>query len=406
MSAGEWAEALRAKLEESVRIHLRSDVPVGAWLSAGIDSSAVVSLMSRFTNDPVETFTLAFEHPGFDEVRRQKILKDFDGYNLSNRQSVFTVRHFDLIPKAVWHCEDPVALGTGMSRMVLSQLASENVKVVLTGEGSDEVFGSYPWFETCKLLEPLSKLPSGIRRLIARIPAVRKRWRRAMGILGAPAEMNLNRYKIIINSGHEKLLIGSGSAEIDESIFSDELRQEPVKQECMEDSLVLPLGFDKWHPFSQLQYFEIKVRLSDFITRQLDLASMAYSLEVRVPFLDHELVEFCAQIPPGLKMRGLQEKYILRRAMRNDLPPEIVRRKKRGMTSPFVKWTRNLPEFAMELLSESQIREKGYFNPKFVTQILEQNRSGKANYGRSLMGVLGVQLWDDLFRKGCRPIQQ
>ncbi|MGH7790996.1 MAG: asparagine synthase (glutamine-hydrolyzing), partial [Thermodesulfobacteriota bacterium] len=156
MSAEEWAEALRAKLEESVRIHLRSDVPVGAWLSAGIDSSSVVSLMSRITNHPIQTFTLAFENPRFDEVGWQKILKDFPGYNLPNRQSVFTARSFELLPKAVWHCEDPVALGSGISRMVISDLASQDVKVVLTGEGSDEVFGSYPWFETFKLLEPLT----------------------------------------------------------------------------------------------------------------------------------------------------------------------------------------------------------------------------------------------------------
>lgn len=407
MSGDDWAEGLRAKLEESVRIHLRSDVPVGAWLSAGIDSSSVVSLMSHMTDRPVQTFTLAFENPKFDEVRRQKILKDFSGYNLPNTQALFTAEHFDLLPKAIWHCEDPVALGIGASRMVLSQLSAQNVKVVLTGEGSDEIFGSYPWFETFKLLEPLTALPFGIPKLIARIPSVRKRWPRAVGILGVPAGMNLNRYKSIINSGYDKLLMRSRLPQIDENVFSDDLRQRLTHgdntEDSTEDSLNLPQDFHKWPPFSQLQYFEIKVRLTDFITRQLDLTSMAYSLEVRVPFLDHELVEFCAKIPPDLKMRRLEEKHILRRAMRDDLPPEIVRRKKRGMSSPYVQWARNLPEFAMELLWEGRIREKGYFNPKFVTSMVEQHRSGKANYGRSLLGVLGVQLWDDLFLRGCLP---
>lgn len=222
-------------------------------------------------------------------------------------------------------------------------------------------------------------------------------------MLMAPAAMDLNLYKVILDHGADKLLTHSGFAGFDESVFSDDLKQGLTGREGTEDNLDLPQDFDRWHPFSRLQYFEIKARLTDFITRQLDLTSMAYSLEVRVPFLDHEFVELCAGIPPDLKMRGREEKYILRRAMQSDLPPEIVGRKKRGMASPYVQWTRNLPEFAMESLSEDRIREKGYFNPKFVARMIEQNRSGRANYGRSLMGVLGVQLWDDLFVRGCRP---
>lgn len=138
-SEGEWAESLRAKLEESVRIHLRSDVPVGAWLSDGIDSSSITGLMSRLTDHPIQTFSLAFENPQYDEVGRQKILKDFPGYNLSHKQTICTKDDFTLLPKAIWHCEDPFPAGAAIGRMVLSQLASKNLKVVLVGEGSDEV---------------------------------------------------------------------------------------------------------------------------------------------------------------------------------------------------------------------------------------------------------------------------
>jgi asparagine synthase (glutamine-hydrolysing) len=393
-STEDWAEALRAKLEESVRIHLRSDVPVGAWLSGGIDSSAVASLMSRFTNHPIETFTLAFEDARFDEVSNQKILKDFTGYNLTNEQATLTNKDFELFSKAIWHCEDPSTPGIGIARMLLSQLSSKKVKVVLTGEGSDEVFGGYPWFRTNKLLRPLARLPSSIRSLIAIILTLRRRWLRVSRLLQSPGEMNIARYKQFLDTANPGF---------ENRVFSDDLRQNLHNQENKENDLSLPEDFDRWHPFTQLQYFETKVRLSNFITRNLDLTSMAYSLEVRVPFLDHEFVEFCAQIPPYLKMRRLEEKYILRLAMQDVLPLEILRRKKRGLRAPYAQWFRNLPEFAIDLLSEGRLREKGYFNPEFVSHMLEQQKTDRSNYDKQLMGVLGIQLWDDLFMRGCKP---
>jgi asparagine synthase (glutamine-hydrolysing) len=384
-NAQEWSESLRAKLEESVRIHLRSDVPVGAWLSGGIDSSAVVSLMKRLTDHPIQTFTLAFENKQYDEVNTQKILTDFPGYDISNCQALCTNNDFKLLPKAAWHCEDPSTLGIGIARMLISQLASQNVKVVLTGEGSDEVFGGYPWFRVDKMLRPLRRLPLCIRQLITSMPAIRKRWSRAVRILRAPPNMSLIRYKQVIDSTYP---------ELDARLFSDDLRQRLIEHDDTEDDLSLPPEFDMYHPFNQLQYLEMKVRLSDFITRNLDLASMAYSLEVRVPFLDHEFVEFCSQIPPNLKMKWLEEKHIL-----------ITLRRKRGLSVPLAQWIRDLPEFAEELLSEDMLHENGYFSPRFVTDMLKQHRSGKANYGIQLLGVLGVQLWHQLFIRGCQPNQ-
>lgn len=392
-SIEEWAESFRAKLEETVRIHLLSDVPVGAWLSAGIDSSAVTGLMSRLTNHPVQTFSLAFENPQFNEVGRQKTLNDFPGYNLSHKQTVCKNDDFDLFPKAIWHCEDPFPAGATIPRMLLAQSSSKNVKVVLVGEGSDEVLGGYPWFRTYKLLYRLKRLPFSFRRFMAGLPAIKKTSPRTSRILMADNGMNLASYKQIIKFSFW---------DFDRHIFSDDLNQRLINQE-EEDGLHLPEGYDRWHPLHQLQYFEMKVMLSDYITRNLDATSMAYSLEARVPFLDHEFVEFCAQIPLSLKMRWLKEKYILRRAMRDVLPREIVQRKKRGLAAPYGQWIRDLPEFAMELLSEKRLREKGYFNPEYVSAILEKHRSGKTSYERPLITVLGIQLWDDLFLHGCLP---
>lgn len=397
ISAKKWEEMLLEKLEESVRIHLRSDVRVGAWLSAGIDSSSIVSLMARITNQPIETFTLTFENPDFDEVNNQKTLNEFTGYDVPNSRIMCKNEDFNLFPKALWHCEDPRAVCLEICQMVLAEFTSLSVKAVLTGEGSDEIFGGYPRYQIDKLLRPLSKIPLPLRRLILIMswPFTGRRWYRARQILLGTQEMGLARFGNLIGAPGEKL---------HKQLFSAGIMQKLVNKRASEDCLVPLDQFQYWHPFVKLQYYDMKMYLPNFITHGLDRASMAYSLEARVPFLDHKLVEFCLSIPPSLKMKRLQEKYILRCAMKKLLPTDVVQRKKRALTPPFQQWLRgDLPDFAAELLSEGRLREKEYFNPDFVTHTLYQHRAGKFDYGRLLLGVLGVQLWDDLFMRGCRP---
>jgi len=391
--ADQWASALQAKLEETVRIHLRSDVPVGAWLSAGIDSSAVVGLASRILNRPIQTFSLAFENPDYDEVTTKQVLADFPAFNLTNERVVCRTDDVARLPEAVWHGEDPRASGTEIPRLLLSQLAGRHVKVVLTGEGSDEILGGYPWFTTHKLVRPFTKLPLSLRRVIAGMPFISKRWHRASRLLVAPDAMNLPRYRRTLDPTYTESFDGR--------IFARDVRAAMAREAHEEEVLCLPKDFERWHPFAQLQYVEMKARLSDYITRYLDTTSMAYSQEARVPFLDHELVELCAQIPPALKMRGVREKYILRRAMRTVLPREIAERPKRGLAAPSDQWMRHLPEFAVELLSPDSVRAKGYFDETQVQTMVERHRAGTADYARHLMGILEIHLWDDLFRRGC-----
>ncbi|MBW2171300.1 MAG: asparagine synthase C-terminal domain-containing protein, partial [Deltaproteobacteria bacterium] len=388
--------ALREQLEESVRIHMRSDVPVGAWMSPGIDSSGIVSLMSRYTSQPIQTFTLAFEHPEFDETATQKTLERYPGYAISNQQVVCTSKHFELFPKGLWHCEDPCPSGVGIPQLILAEATSGSVKVVLTGEGADEVFGGYPWYTGSRLLEPLSKLPLTLRRLMALLPFVRKKWPGASRILSAPNEMNLKRFSLYMSAQR--------STKYQNQLFSSSLVQSVAEIGWPWDRENPPKQINDSHPFVQLQYYDMHFRLPDYIIHHLDRKSMAHSLEARVPYLDHKLVEFCARIPHSLKVRRLQEKHILRLAMRAYLPPEIVRRRKRGLRAPLRQWLReDLPDFAEDLLSEDRLQQKGYFNPAFVTHILKQHRAGNGNYRWLLVGVLGVQLWDDMFLHGCRP---
>ncbi len=185
------------------------------------------------------------------------------------------------------------------------------------------------------------------------------------------------------------------------SVLQSGLMDELSRQNEVDDSPPLPPAFSTWHPFVQLQYFDIKNRMADFVVQALDRASMAHSVEARVPFLDHEVVEFCSRIPPRVKMKWLREKHVLREAMTGVLPPDIVNRKKFGMKVPTDLWLRgNLPAFAEERLSEASLREAGYFSPEKVTALLRRHREGRENFGQILSMVLGVQLWHSLFRKG------
>lgn len=389
----EWAEAVQAKLDESVRFHLRSDVPVGAYLSSGLDSSGVAAVMSRQVGRPIQTFSVSFDDPRFDEIGSTRILSDLHPDRFRKSVTACGIKDFDLWPKAIWHREDPSLSGGIIPHLLLAQRASQEVKVVLAGEGADEVFGGYAWYRVEKLLQPFLHLPSGLRRLVSRIPALRRLWPRSCRALGAPAAMSRSRYLQVIDNATDA---------VDPRLFSEALRAQWHQEGESSWSPDLPSQFEQWARFSRLQYFDLNLRLSDYITRSLDAASMAHGLEVRVPFLDHEFVELCSQIPPHLKLRQLTEKYILRRALNGLLPKEIAYRKKRGLAAPDWPWDRSMPSFVQDALSERELRTRGHFEPRAVRGLLARQQAGAGDHGRELIGVLGVQLWDEWFLRGAK----
>ncbi|MCJ7772260.1 MAG: asparagine synthase (glutamine-hydrolyzing) [Desulfobacterales bacterium] len=392
MTTGQWAEALNAKIKESVKIHLRSDVEVGAWLSPGIDSSTIVSMMSQQLDLPVQTFSLCFENEDADEIGKNKTLDQFKGYNIRSMRIMFTKEHFNLLPEVIWYFEDPCAAGTGLCGRVLSKETAKRVKVVLTGEGSDEIFGGYQWYINDKFLRMISKWPLPIKRVVNYSSNIQKKWPRGSHLFLTPMEMNLARFRRFTGGIH--------LTDTMHNLFSDHMTQGLSDFRQVEMDEDLPIDFENWHYFKQMQYYDMKIRLPDYVTHNLDRSSMSYSLEARVPFLDHELVEFGLRIPPHIKLKRFQEKYVLRQAMKKHLPEKIRKRKKRGLTSPYKDWLRgNLPDFAAEMLSESSLRKKGYFNPSFAVEILKRFREGDPFWGSTLMGVLNVQLWDEIFMK-------
>jgi len=395
VSERQWADGLRGKLTESVRLHLRSDVPLGAWLSAGIDSSSVAALMSQLVSDPVSTFTLRFEDTRFDELHDQKGLDDYPQYRLAGHRIVCRRADWGRLPDVIWHGEDMQLGGAAIGQLMVAQATAEHVKVVLTGEGSDEVLGGYSWYATSRILAPVFALPRPARQLLAALPGVRGRWPGAAGLIAGRRAIDFERYSRSIT--HLR------SEAADRELLSADMREELRRQGEVQDAPPPPPALATWHPFAQLQYFDLTHRLADAVVPSLDRMSMAASVEARVPFLDHELVEFCARIPPRIKMKWLREKHVLRRAMENILPPDIVKRRKWAFQLPMDDWLRgDLPPFAAEALSEAALREAGYFDPQQVATFLRRHRQRQGNLGHALAGVLGVQLWHDLFRRAPR----
>jgi asparagine synthase (glutamine-hydrolysing) len=378
-------ERLRAKLEETVRLHLRADVPVGAWLSSGLDSSTVVALARRMAN-PLPTFTLAFEEPGFDETRDRRTLDRVPGHEVPNERVWCDRSTFERYPEALWHAETPSTFAAEIPRLLLAEAAARHVKVVLTGEGGDEVFGGYFWYVADRLLQPAAALPRVVREVVAR--ALLGPWGR--GLLLGPNDMGLTRYG---------RMVGPLEAAGRHRLFSPDVQQQLREARPTNgDGRLEPV--ESRDRFERLQQHDLGRRVPGYVTSTLDGATMAYGLEARVPFLDHELVELCAEIPPRLKVRRLRGKYILRQAVADLLPSDIVWQRKRGLRAPLGAWLRGpLPDFADDLLSPSRLRAAGYFEPGAVASLLERHRADPASDGRLLLGVLGVQLWDELFRR-------
>jgi asparagine synthase (glutamine-hydrolysing) len=395
-TARQWQEGLLERLEESVRLHLRSDVPVGTWLSPGLDSSTVAAIARRAGADPLPAFTLAFDDPEADERRHHATLSDFPEYGIEGRDVACRITDFERYPQALWHSEDPSTGGLEIPRMVLSEETSRAVKVVVTGEGADEVFGGYSWYIGEQLLAPLGRLPLPLRGFIASRRWFEARWPGASRVLSGPSDLNAQRFARLINAPVTDL-------ELTE-LLTAELRRRVTDGLDEERSNGLPDNGRGWLRFNRLQYFDLTLRLPDVILHRVDRASMAHGVEVRLPFLDHPLVEYCAAIPPSLKLRWRREKEILRRAVTGLLPREIVTRRKRGLRAPVAGWFRSpLPEFALHLLSESSLRAKGYFDPGAVARLRRAAGAGSSRAPRLLLGVLAIQTWDEIFRRGWRP---
>lgn len=391
-----YAEELLALLTDAVRLRLRADLPVGVYLSGGLDSSVVASLVQRSAASPVRTFSVAFEQPEFDEEPYQNEVSRF----LGTDHSVIRCSYSDIgrvFPEVVWHAEKPLLRTAPAPLFLLSQLVRDSgYKVVLTGEGSDEVIGGYDIFKEAKIrrfwgADPASNLrPLLLQRLYPYLSALqgqtgaylRAFFGAGLEELDNPFFSHLPRWRLTAGL---KLL------------FSRDVRAELAHSEGFSALLSkLPKDYRRWEPFCQAQYLETTQLLPGYIlSSQGDRVAMAHAVEGRFPFLDYRLVEFAARIPPALKMRGLNEKYILKRAARELVPEPVRRRRKQPYRAPdaaslFAPPPAARHEYVNELLSPARIKEFGIFDPGAVEKLAAKARSGGVVGARDNMAIVGV----------------
>src|SRR5688572_23664090 len=390
---GGLIERFRELLQESVRLRLMADVPLGMFLSGGIDSSAVAALMAREVNRPIETFSVAFADRRFSELEYAREVARAVGAN-SHEIVIDDTDFFGALPRLVWHEDEPIAHPSSVPLHFVSALAREHVKVVLTGEGSDELlagYGKYPrallnW-RAGGIYERL--LPAGVRSTVAdtivpRLPGTVGRYARR-SFLAMPRRA--------------------------EAMFLDNFAGMPMR---IQRELLAPSAIGGNPYASSLEYFErvngstlngllyadVKTYLVELLMKQ-DQMSMSTSIESRVPFLDHRLVEFAARLPDRLKLSGFTTKRILREAIRGLLPERILTRKKMGFPVPFDGWVRGpWNSVARDVLLDRRTRERGLVNTTAVAALLDDHRTGRRTAGDAIWALLNLELWYRTFIDG------
>jgi len=393
----EIVERCRGLLLETVRLHLESDVPVGVFLSGGMDSSSLVALTAQVSREPVRTFTLGFEEASFTEFPYARRVADH--CHTQHREDVVKPEVMTLLPKLIWHLDEPLADASLVLTYLVSTMARSEVKVALSGIGGDELFGGYPRYLGVKLLPFYTRLPLPIRRGIARlvealpeamtstnVPGRIKRFLRA-GVL--PPD---RRYLAWVSFVSDDL----GAALLSEPLGARLSSFDPTHRHLR--YLTRPKGLD---PLDRILYLDLKTYLADDLLMLADKMSMASSLELRVPFTDHRLLEFVATIPVELRMKGFRLKSLLKRVMAPFLPPEILGRPKRGFTPPLALWLQGvLKPMVEELLSDRAILRRGYFRPEGIRWLLAQHTSGRQNLFDQLFAVLVLELWHRVVLEG------
>lgn len=404
------ADALRELLLDATRIRLRADVPVGAYLSGGLDSSIIATMVRRLEVARLDTFSIAFKDQHFDESKYQIQMSRALGTN----HQVAYVTDSDIgnvFPDVVWHAETPLMRTAPAPMFLLSRLVHKcGYKVVLTGEGADEFLAGYDIFKEMRIRRFWARQPqSAIRALLLRrlYPDVQGVGKTGDNYLRAFFGRGLEDTS---RADYSHAIRWANNRRCTRFLSADRQGAKHLGQVEPSD-LVPPPGFDSWGPLERAQFWEISVFLSGYLlSAQGDRVAMANSVEGRFPFLDHRVVEFCCRLPARLKMRGLTEKYVLRKAFQQWLPPEIAVRPKRPYRAPIRRCFLGVtaPDYVAELLSESALRRSGLFNVRAVRQLvtkLEDGQTSGETDEMALVGILSTQLIQAEFLRRVRLVE-
>ena len=380
---------LLAVLRETIRDQMISDVSIGAMLSGGIDSSVVVALMSEVSGRPVKTFSLGFREESYSELPYARLVAR--RFGTEHHELVLESRARDLITSMSEHFDEPFADSSSLAMYAVSQLASDHVKVALSGDGGDEVFGGYQTYRADKLANVYRRLPAAMAMrlvpwLVETLPvsdrkaSVDFRLRRFMA--GATLDPLAAHYswKASLSEDAKRTLYRPGTAHGLRA--SVDLLRHHFDAHATDDLL------------NKLLYVDVKVQLVDDMLTKVDRMSMAHSLEVRVPLLDTRLVEFMARLPSDLKVRRLALEYLLKRVAAELLPKEILKRPKAGFTVPIASWIKaDLRDMVGDYLSPAVVARQGLFDPGGVTRLLEAHWRGRRNHSHNIWALFMFSLW-------------
>ncbi|MGO4886669.1 asparagine synthase (glutamine-hydrolyzing) [Anaerobacillus sp. MEB173] len=380
-SVDHYTKEIRAVLEDSVEKHMRSDVPVGAFLSSGIDSTSIVALAKQH-NPQLKTFTVGFETEGFSEI---DIAKDTaEQLEVENIHKVITPEEFiQELPTIIWHMDDPVADPAAVPLYFVAKEASKHVKVVLSGEGADELFGGYNIYREPLALQWFNYIPQPLKSLVNKTASLLPEGIKGRSYLLRGTTPLTERYvgnaKILSEQEKKQLFLPYHPMNRYTKITKDLYEQAAYYQET-----------------TKMQYIDLNTWLPGDILVKADRMTMAHSIELRVPFLDKDVFEVARKLPDSVKIANGTTKYVLREAMKPVIPASVLQRKKLGFPVPIRHWLRNeLYDWAHRLINESQT--DGIFNKNYVFSLLEEHSQGKKDNSRKLWVILCFMLWHSIY---------
>ena len=386
----EAAEELRERLLDAVRVRLVSERRLGAFLSGGVDSSAVVAAMARQSADPVKTFSVGFEDARYDERRYARVVAE--RYGTEHQELVVTSSIVDLLPTLTWHFDEPFADSSAIPSLYLAALTRRHVTVVLNGDGGDEAFGGYRRYVA---MAALGRVPTaGMRTLLDRVATLlaraedRSRRQSVARGLHVLAEPGPSRYARLMSCFTPQQL---------QNLYTDELRTELG---AVDSWALLAEAYEQSrakHHVGRIIDVDINTYLPGDLLTKADTATMANSIEARSPFLDHQLMEWAARLPTRLKVRGATTKYLLKRAVAPWLPAEVLDRPKMGFGVPLAGWLRTeLRDMSWSLLTDQTARARGLFRPHAVIDLLNSHAEGHDESAR-LWALIQFELWHRRF---------
>lgn len=390
----EVIKQLDALLADAVKRRLVADVPLGVFLSGGIDSSAVAAYAQALSSKPVQTFSVGFEEPTYDESRYAKLVASH--LHTEHHHAMLRPQEtLELIPKLADLMDEPLADASLIPTYLLSKFTRQRVTVALGGDGGDELFLGYPTFQAERWYQMMRALPRPARQALANgvqhlptsfgyLSLDFKLKRFAQGLL-APDDLRHQTWLGSATAGQLPLLLThQAQSNVGTSDAYADLRARLSQ---------VPNSASVWQRFT---YEYLKGYLMDQVLVKVDRASMFASLEVRAPMLDYRLVEFVANLPDHLKLHGNTTKYLLKRLMTGRLPDEIIHRRKQGFAIPIAGWLAGeLQPMARELLSPNQLKEQGIFNPDYITRLLDEHTARRADHRKLLWNLVCFQLWHD-----------